>query len=685
MATNNSKPTPPKSEQVKEILKCAKDPVYFFTNYLDIQHPIRGRLPFKLYPFQQDVVKAFLEHRFGIINKSRQLGLSTLTGAYALWMALFNRDKEILIMATKLQVGKNLIQKVRIAFQSLPKWILERLDLTELEAESVRYIKFTNGSRVEAIPTASDAGRSSAVSLFVIDEAAHIENLRDLWMGIWSTVSTGGSIVMFSSPSGKGNLFHEIWEKANSGENDFFPIELPWTVHPERTDKWYEDQCKALDERGIAQELNCISPNTPVVTMTGNVWASEIKVGDLVLTHKGKFRRVTKVFCRGLEPKENAYRVTNPENHEIEAILTGNHPLLVSVEENLDWVSMDSLLEDEFSLQLWSWGEQSLSFESFLAKSVKLVDGHSQRPTTVYNFEVEEDNSYVAGGIVVHNCSFESSGRTFFASNVIQELYTFSAPPIAYNGPDDKHRKDMWIWKMPVEKRKYVICADVARGDADDYSAFHVIDVDMNEVVVEYLGKIPPDRYAEFLVQVGKQYNQALIVQEKNAVGVATAIKLRDLAYPNLYYPDVTPEDRVYMTPEELATKLPGYTVKPGQGEGSREEILNYFEEVLRNKRLRIYSSRFAKQASEFIWTGKRGQAAKGKSDDLIMALCIGSAVVKPSGTPDPNQGTVMDWHKAFLACARRDAKVLPQQHGPTARLNQSKAIYDIFGWVLKN
>ena len=90
-----------KQEQIEEIIKCGKDPVYFMKKYCWIQHPARGLLKFETYPFQDDCIKQFLEHRLNIILKSRQLGLSTLCAAYATWLAIFYKDQNILIIATK--------------------------------------------------------------------------------------------------------------------------------------------------------------------------------------------------------------------------------------------------------------------------------------------------------------------------------------------------------------------------------------------------------------------------------------------------------------------------------------------------------------------------------------------------------------------------------------------------------
>jgi len=85
----------------KEYVKCAQDPAYFMKKYCMIQHPIRGKIPFELYNFQDKVVNEFQEHRMNVILKARQLGISTLTAGYSLWMMTFQQDKNILVIAQK--------------------------------------------------------------------------------------------------------------------------------------------------------------------------------------------------------------------------------------------------------------------------------------------------------------------------------------------------------------------------------------------------------------------------------------------------------------------------------------------------------------------------------------------------------------------------------------------------------
>ena len=142
-----------KQRQIKEIVKCGKDPVYFINKYVKIQHPTRGLIPFDTYRFQDDCLSDFVDHRFSIILKSRQLGISTLTACYAVWLACFYRDKNILIIATKLSVAMNFIKKVKTALRSMPMW----LRLPEITSSNKQGVEFSNGSTIKAVPTSDDA------------------------------------------------------------------------------------------------------------------------------------------------------------------------------------------------------------------------------------------------------------------------------------------------------------------------------------------------------------------------------------------------------------------------------------------------------------------------------------------------------------------------------------------------
>jgi hypothetical protein len=91
----------------------------------------------------------------------------------------------------------------------------------------------------------------------IIDEAAHVDGLDDLWAGLYPTLSTGGRCIALSTPMGVGNWFHRTYVDSENGDNEFHPVSLPWDVHPERDQAWFEKETKNMSRRQISQELEC--------------------------------------------------------------------------------------------------------------------------------------------------------------------------------------------------------------------------------------------------------------------------------------------------------------------------------------------------------------------------------------------------------------------------------------------
>jgi hypothetical protein len=238
----------------QEYVKCVVDPVHFMKKYCYIQHPQRGRILFHLYPFQETVLRHFQENPYSIILKSRQLGISTLGAGYALWLMLFHKDKNVLTLATTQATARNLVTKVQFMYENLPSW----LTVPAVEHNKLS-LRLSNGSKIQAKSSNSDSARSEAVSLLLIDEAAVIDNIAETWASAQQTLATGGGAIVLSTPYGTGNWFHQTWVRAESGENDFLPVKLPWYVHPERNEEWRKRQDELLgDPRLAAQECDCL-------------------------------------------------------------------------------------------------------------------------------------------------------------------------------------------------------------------------------------------------------------------------------------------------------------------------------------------------------------------------------------------------------------------------------------------
>lgn len=455
----------------QEYVKCAADPVYFMRKYCKIQHPTKGKLRFELFPYQEKTLIQFTNNRYSLVLKSRQTGISTLTAGYSLWKMIFNQDYNVLVIAIKQEVAKNLVTKVRVMYDGLPSWLK-----VATQEDNKLSLRLVNGSQVKAIPSSPDAGRSEALSLLIIDEAAFVPDINEIWASATPALSTGGACIALSTPNGVGNWFHKQWVGAEEGTNEFCPIHLHWRVHPERDQRWRDEQTKVLGEKLAAQECDC---------------------------------------------------------------------------------------------------------------------------------------------------DFISSGDTVIAPEILMWYKeTFIKDPIEKGGWDGNY----WKWEYPDYNKSYMVVADVARGDASDYSAFHVMDVVNNVQVAEYRGKIDTKEFGNFLVSVATDYNNALLVVENANIGWAALQQCIDRGYNNIYYQT---SDYKYVDVEkqysnkygaEDKRQVAGFTTSSK----TRPLMISKLDEYFKEKSVVIQSIRTIDELFTFIWYTNRAEAMRGYNDDLTMCLSIG-------------------------------------------------------------
>ena len=177
------------SEEIKELANCVKDPFYF-SNFVNVVHPVRGKVRFELYPYQRSVLYQFLKNRFNIILKFRQAGITELISLYCLWLAMYHPNKKINIISIKDTVAKKVLKKIKYMYKNLPF----HLQTPIVNGRSGEYgtaeeVEFSNGSFIASIPTTEDAGRSEGLSLLVIDEAAIIRWASAIWASSFPTLS----------------------------------------------------------------------------------------------------------------------------------------------------------------------------------------------------------------------------------------------------------------------------------------------------------------------------------------------------------------------------------------------------------------------------------------------------------------------------------------------------------------
>ena len=242
-------------EQVVEFLKCKDDPVYFALNYIKIVSLDEGEVPFKMYPFQEKLVRRFHENRFNICKMPRQTGKSTTCVSYLLHYALFNANVNIAILANKASTARDLLNRLQFAYEKLPKWMQQGILVYNKGS-----MELENGSKIIAASTSASAVRGGSYNIIFLDEFAFIPNhiAEQFFASVYPTISSGKNtkVIMVSTPHGM-NHFYRYWHDAERGENEYVPTEVHWSEVPGRDAVWKEQTIKNTSESQFRVEFEC--------------------------------------------------------------------------------------------------------------------------------------------------------------------------------------------------------------------------------------------------------------------------------------------------------------------------------------------------------------------------------------------------------------------------------------------
>lgn len=507
----------------EEYKKCLLDPMYFMKKYVKIQSQTKGIISFELFEFQEKTLQEFIDYDRNIVLKSRQMGISTLVSAYALWTMIFNPGKNVLILSTKQDTSKEIISKVKLANNNLPNW----LKIQTVEDNRLS-IKFKNESRILAASSAADSSRGFSAYLLIMDECAFIDNAEEVWTSAQQTMANGGRAILLSTPNGVGNFFHKIWIDAEAKKNKFNTIRLKWNLHPERNQEWRDRQTNELGPKRAAQECDT---------------------------------------------------------------------------------------------------------------------------------------------------EFLSSGNTVIEINLIEEYKKSAIDPIEMRGGDYSY----WIWDRPDYSKNYIVSADVARGDGNDFSAFQVIDPETLTQVAEYKGIIGTKEFGNMLVTVSTEYNNALLVIENASYGWAVIQQVIDRNYQNLFYSSA---DLQYVDVEQHMTNkintmerkmIPGFT----NSTKTRPLTIAKLETCMREKSIIIKSKRLLDELNVFIWNNGKAEAMRGYNDDLVMSMSIGLWI---RDTALRLRQQVMDVNRVILSNIKKNTNALSPKYNKTVELANKSWTQDVNG-----
>jgi len=255
-------------EQFEEFAKCAHPETgifYFMEHYFNIQHPTQGRMLYKPFEYQKKLLETYHNYRFNINMLPRQTGKSTTAAGYLLWYAMFVPDSTILIAAHKYAGAQEIMQRIRYAYELCPDHI--RAGVINYNKGS---IDFDNGSRITAQATTDNTGRGMSITLLYCDEFAFVRPsiAREFWTSISPTLATGGKAIITSTPNSDEDQFALIWRDANKlydtdgkpqtvGINGFKSYRSYWYEHPDRDEKWKEEELGRIGEERFRREHDC--------------------------------------------------------------------------------------------------------------------------------------------------------------------------------------------------------------------------------------------------------------------------------------------------------------------------------------------------------------------------------------------------------------------------------------------
>ena len=305
------------AKQVQEFIKCKKDPIYFARNYIKIVSLDEGLVHFKMWDFQEELIKNFHENRFNICKMPRQTGKSTTCVAYLLHYIVFNDSVNVGILANKAATARELLGRLQTAYENLPKWVQQGIlswNKGSMELE--------NGSKILAASTSASAVRGMSFNIIFLDEFAFVPNhiAEAFFSSVYPTITSGKStkVIMVSTPCGM-NHFYRYWHDAQRGKNEYIATEVHWSEVPGRDDAWKEQTIKNTSEQQFKVEFECEflgSVDTLIsVTKLRNLVFEDPLInnhkGLLVYEHpiKGNDYIITVDTARGIDHDSSAFIV----------------------------------------------------------------------------------------------------------------------------------------------------------------------------------------------------------------------------------------------------------------------------------------------------------------------------------------------------------------------------------------
>jgi hypothetical protein len=382
-----------KEQVMIEYVKCMRDTPYALRTYLETyDNTVSKYVPLELFPDQVSLLNDYEEVNENIALKYRQAGVSTVTAAWVSKKIAFakkTKPEKILIIANKLDTSQEMANKIRMFIGQWPSWV--GIDFS-VDKNSQKHYKTNNGCEVKAVATSKDALRGFTPTILVFDEAAFIDADSDFWAACMASLSTGGKVIVVSTPNGYDPIYYEIYNQANRGMNDFKISEMFWFRDPRYTKDLYLVKTKDI----IHYLLNKTEYQKEDIVSWENISFEDRNYDELKLIMNSGYKPCSSWF-EGMVKKLKYDKRKVSQELECNFLGSGDNVfdslLMQRVKENMIKEPQNKMMGNS----LWIWKEPVMGHKYVMGVDVSRGDSEDFSSFQIIDFDTREQVAEYVG------------------------------------------------------------------------------------------------------------------------------------------------------------------------------------------------------------------------------------------------------------------------------------------------
>lgn len=369
-----------KLARIKEYKKIISDTPYALKKYLKTyDNTVKREVPFELFEDQVQLIEDLENYNNNITKKYRQAGVSTVTAGWIsklIQTAKPESPHKVLIIANKLEISIEMANKIRNFLGQWPDWMNVGFSG---DKNSEKRFKMNNGCEVKAVATSNDALRGFTPTILIFDEAAFIEAGPDFWAASMASLSTGGKVILISTPNGYDPIYYGVYDQALKGINDFHITDLRWFKDPRYNKDLRWVKCKDIVHYMLhREEYN----------------DDEITLKDWDLKNYNQYLEDGyKPYSSWLEAMAKKFKYDKKSvAQEIECNFLGSGDAVIDAEvsTNIKNNLIQEPIKKYLNNKLWQWAEPQIGHRYLMGVDVSTGESDDSSSINIIDFDEKE-------------------------------------------------------------------------------------------------------------------------------------------------------------------------------------------------------------------------------------------------------------------------------------------------------